>query len=273
VPERGAEDRSTAGGEQSRDGSADHERLVASEKGRGEAMSNPISNPIPDPPPGEMFATRVLIQNIARQPDPYRSAEVVHHLIEREVIVQRRQSNVESSAFVAESTHRRIDKHVRERDAKDPEGTAEVKCTRGCTACCYQNVAVSEPEADLAYAAAFRAFHELDVERLRKQAQHGVETFQTALTHAERRCVMLKDDGDCAIYAARPAACRVYRVVSEPEACDTEKHPNGRTLALTVPHAEVVISASMRAFRYGSFAALLLEAIEGETVDAADQRR
>jgi len=227
-------------------------------------MSETIQPPVGNPAPGTLFATRVLIQNIERQKDPERCAEIVHHLIEAEVVIMRRQSKSESSAFVAGSMQRRVDKQMRERDERDPDGTADVTCRRGCTACCYQNVSVSEPEADLAYKQAFLAGHELDVERLRKQAQHGVETYQSALTHAERRCVMLKDDGDCAIYHARPNACRVYRVVSDPEQCDTEKHPHGGTLSLTTPLAEVVITAAMRAFRYGSFAALLLECIEGE---------
>jgi Fe-S-cluster containining protein len=224
--------------------------------------SRTINDPVRDPGPGMLFATRVLMQNIERQRDPERTAMGAAHAIRAEVIVFMRQGRENDPSFVAASMHRRIDRHMRERDAGDREGTSGVSCSRGCSACCFQNVTTSEPEAKLAYEAALGAGHALDIERLRKQAEHDADTYQQALAHSERRCVMLKDDGDCAIYAARPAACRTYRVVTPPDLCDTVANPGARILSLTTPHAEVVISAAMQSFRYGSFAALLLEAIE-----------
>jgi Fe-S-cluster containining protein len=222
-----------------------------------------IRNPLPKPGRG-LYGTRVLLQSISQQSNPQRAAEAVWHLIEGEVKSMRWQKSCDSSAEVAESMHLRIDKHVRQQDEKHPVEARAVQCTRGCTACCFQNVTVNEAEADRAYAAAFHAGHELDVERLRVQGATPDPDAYLRLPREVRRCVMLKDDGDCAIYEARPASCRVYRVVSPPEHCDTEKHPGHSTLAVIVPLAEVVISASMRVFRHGSFAALLLECIEGK---------
>ena len=222
-------------------------------------MSSTINAPMAAPPPGVLAATQPLIQVVGRQRDPDLAAHQIGKKIEHEVVVMRRQSAQMDATRIATLMHRRVDRHMVDRDKRDPHGTADVKCSRGCNACCYQNVSVSEPEARLAFESAHQAGHKIDAERVRKQATHGMQAYQDELTHAERRCVMLREDGDCAIYANRPSACRTYRVVSEPALCDTVSNAHGIILSLTTPYAEVVVSAAMRSFRYGSFAAFLLE--------------
>lgn len=222
-----------------------------------------IQEPFPAPEPGVLHATRVLIQNIERQRDPETAAIACAQMIEQNVVIFHRRSRAETPVEVAKWMHRRVDKAMHERDERDPEGTADVKCTRGCSACCYQHVSLAEPEAKLALGAALWAGHVIDGERLRKQAVVDADGHQR-LSHADRRCVMLKDDGDCAIYEHRPTACRTYRVISDPADCDTESNARGGVLALSTPMAEVVVSAAMQSFRYGNFAAFMLELTEGE---------
>ena len=218
-----------------------------------------IEQPIAAPPPGVLLGTSVLMQTIRRQPDPDRAASFIGKKINREIVVFRHQSATMDTADVAVAMHKRVDRHIADHALRDPSTEADVQCARSCTACCYQNVSLSEPEARLAFEAAYKAGHEIDEPRLRKQAEHDMQSYQDALTKDERRCVMLKDDGDCAIYADRPTACRTYRVISPPANCDTETNAHGIVMSWTTPLAEAVVSAAMRSFRYGSLASFLLE--------------
>jgi len=219
-----------------------------------------IQQPVSKPEPGMLYATRVLIHHVGKQPDPERAAEKTSQDIEQRVQFFRRRAKVESPEQVAQWMHGRVDKAMRELDERTPEGAKLVRCTRGCTACCYQQVVMSEPEARLAVAAARAAGHAIDMDRARTQAAGGIDPdAHQRLSHADRRCVMLKDDGDCAIYEHRPTACRSYRVISDPADCDTERNVKGGVTAYFTPMAEVLVSAAMRADRYGSLGSFLIE--------------
>jgi Fe-S-cluster containining protein len=174
--------------------------------------------------------------------------------IRREHHVMITQSRVEPIGRVAKLLHRRADRALAIDEQRKPDVAAQVSCRRGCTHCCYQLVSVSEPEANLAIDAAKAAGHAIDFEQARRQAPLSI---YNELPIEQRRCVMLRDDGDCAVYEHRPLACRGYRVVSPADDCDTVKHPGGGTLAWHTVQVEIIASASMRAFRHGSLAAFV----------------
>jgi hypothetical protein len=78
----------------------------------------------------------------------------------------------------------------------------DIVCGRGCEACCHVSLAVCAVEA----AGVTRALRELPVEALRRlaaRAQHAL-----AESPDDKRCVMLENDGSCAVYQARPLVCR-----------------------------------------------------------------
>jgi Fe-S-cluster containining protein len=211
----------------------------------------PVISPPVDIDDGTMAATRTLVQLIDNGATDVFTAE---RAIRREHQVMVTQSIVEPVGRVGELLHRRVDRALAVDVLKHPDNAAAVSCTRGCAHCCHMMVSLSEPEARLAIDAAKAVGHVIDIEQARRQAplmHYG------SLPLAQRRCVMLRDDNDCAIYEHRPLACRAYRVVSPADGCDTEKHPNGRTLAWHTIQAEVIASASMRAFRHGSLAAFV----------------
>lgn len=132
----------------------------------------------------------------------------------------------------------------------------EVKCSRGCSACCYLHVDITEQEAKLLHHAAHEAGLAIDGERLEKQA--NADTWE-ALPHADRACVFLAADGTCGVYEHRPSSCRKYFVLSDPEHCDTVKFPGHKVLHFVSADAEISHSAALGVFRNGSMAAMLLE--------------
>lgn len=104
----------------------------------------------------------------------------------------------------------RVDQH----EAAAVARGADLRCGAGCEACCHVALSVSPLEA-AELAAALRALDDAalaelvarlgdpDVERVSEDAGFvgGVEAHDV-------RCVMLGDDGRCAVYAARPSVCR-----------------------------------------------------------------
>ncbi len=80
----------------------------------------------------------------------------------------------------------------------------DLSCRRGCSACCHVQLTVTPLEAR-------RVGEELA--RLEAGVRERIRERGRALAALERvpegsACVMLQDDGACAIYAARPLVCR-----------------------------------------------------------------
>lgn len=66
---------------------------------------------------------------------------------------------------------------------------ARTRCSRGCSGCCIDDLAVFEIEA----------------ERIRREA---ADLLATGRPHPTGRCAFLSDDGACRIYSVRPYVCR-----------------------------------------------------------------
>lgn len=231
-------------------------------------MNESAIKPPQRPVDGFLIATKPLVQIVSahaeQAPSPEAGEEFVYGVslaIENEARILRRRGDVESPVQVSEYMHARVDKATANQAKADPETAARVACRRGCTACCYQRVSLAAPEAVQLLAAAERVGHRIDVGRARRQLEAD---FGPDLAHEDKRCVMLKDDGDCAVYAERPIACRAYRVLDNAEPCDMHAHPGGRVLAWHSPIAEMVVSGSMRVYRHGSLSAFVVEAADEE---------
>lgn len=98
------------------------------------------------------------------------------------------------------------DDYLRLRDRVDAFATgvfarraADVLCGPGCSACCEAHLSVSAIEA-LAVA---EQLDSLPADRRAELARRS-----TREEEGDPRCVMLDDDGLCAIYPARPLVCR-----------------------------------------------------------------
>lgn len=87
-----------------------------------------------------------------------------------------------------EQFHRDIDTRVSEIAARN-EG--RLKCGRGCSSCCQDDITVFEVEAD----------------RIRSAAQHS-QLLAIGTPHPEGACAFLGPEGACRVYDVRPYVCR-----------------------------------------------------------------
>lgn len=76
---------------------------------------------------------------------------------------------------------------------------ADLRCQKGCEACCHVSLSVGPVEAE-AVRAGLRELPADVRERVRLRGQSPAS--------GNPRCVFLEDDGSCAIYAQRPLVCR-----------------------------------------------------------------
>lgn len=77
---------------------------------------------------------------------------------------------------------------------------ADLRCQKGCEACCHVSLSVGPVEAD-AVRAGLRLLPAEVRERVRRRGERDD-------MNREPRCVFLDDDGSCAIYEQRPLVCR-----------------------------------------------------------------
>ncbi len=114
-------------------------------------------------------------------------------------------------------------------------------CAKGCAHCCKVEVEVTNDEAEL-LAQLVGAGHPIDRERLARQAAREPKSPAWSAPNADNRCVFLKADETCGIYAQRPNVCRKVLVVTPPEECAL---PDGKPHPITIPLAELVISVAL----------------------------
>ena len=80
----------------------------------------------------------------------------------------------------------------------------DLACGRGCTACCRVQLTLSPVEA-MAVRVALAGLSRATRERIRARAGSLAREEQL---ERHTPCVMLEEDGGCAIYASRPLVCR-----------------------------------------------------------------
>jgi len=124
--------------------------------------------------------------------------------------------------------YRRIDEALVSKLAGQP-----ISCKKGCAHCCMLLTAVSTADAlQIAQTVLNWPDWREWVPKLAQAAQaHCFEGVgNRTYLDKKQRCVFLKEDNTCGIYAVRPAPCRFHLVVSAPELCD----PDGHTITAQV---------------------------------------
>lgn len=123
---------------------------------------------------------------------------------------------------VVQHAHAVTDRRFKEAADSTP-GT--VSCRAGCAHCCKQLVTVTLPEA-FAMVASLPVSEAMKLlgahaSRLVEQCDYLLRLDARSREWFARgtRCVFLTDNDRCAVYAARPIACRTHAVVSSPENC------------------------------------------------------
>lgn len=113
----------------------------------------------------------------------------------------------------AKKAHKLIDKESEEILKKNP-----VSCKKGCSYCCHVHIYISQDEAQLIINHCNHNSIDINIERLRKQQNIGIEDWiKQPIEKAQ--CVFLKDN-ECQIYNIRPMTCRKFFVASDPKFCD-----------------------------------------------------
>ena len=184
--------------------------------------------------------TTAAYEKIIQKLDPINRAVMVEwHAGQRQNFRKIGKKHAKEPESIAHAIHGMIDEVV-----KEHEPTMQVvTCKKGCAACCYLPVTVLSQEASLMHHVAAEAGVVLDQRRLAVQAAAGTAGW-SRLDHADRRCVMLKDDNTCGIYDYRPAACRKYFVASDPAKCDLSNDYGALVKIYVIHVAEVILSAA-----------------------------
>lgn len=178
----------------------------------------------------------------------------------REFTRMQRSGKVNPESMAA-SVHALVDEHIDRMMATDPNAP-NITCRRGCGHCCHLQVSIDPHEATLLVLYAAEQGIEIDRERLQRQVAHNATTWRY-MPRADQRCVFLSPDNECRVYEHRPNACRKYQVVTDPELCDTDKHPGHTVGILCSGVAEIVASAALQAFApAGPMPRMLLKVIK-----------
>jgi uncharacterized protein len=116
-------------------------------------------------------------------------------------------------------------------------------CKKSCTACCHTQVSVTSSEAKL-LVEKIRNGAEYNSERLQKQilTLDSTQDFYK-LSHEDRKCVFLNQEGLCGVYEDRPSVCRTNAVLGNASQCDTTSGLQPTVLVKT-PTSDLVIIAS-----------------------------
>jgi Fe-S-cluster containining protein len=161
---------------------------------------------------------------------------------------------------IAHTLHGLVDESVTHTLATHPEGR-NVRCRRGCAACCSLFVNITHEEAELLLLVIARDEIPVSWRRMQRQAQWSLADWG-AQPLAERRCAFLSEGNECRVYEHRPTVCRKYMVISPPKRCDTVKHTAGQVAILAPIEAEFVASAALGVLDSGSMPRMLVQAKE-----------
>lgn len=163
---------------------------------------------------------------------------------------------------VAASIHALVDEMLERQRSRDPMAS-QIKCKRGCNACCHLLIGSWPQEAALLKVRIKADKIKLDLPRLAKQAEAKTIGEWQQLPYEDRACVLLDGNGECRAYEDRPNACRKYFVVTDPILCDTEKSPGSKVGRYVTAPVEIVESAALTVFKGDSFASELHKALKG----------
>lgn len=112
------------------------------------------------------------------------------------------------------------------------------QCKAGCAFCCYNNVDITWDEAAMLIE---KYGKQIDWTRVETQLM-GIPK----IPYKMRACVFLDEETKtCTVYEDRPLSCRKYLVVSDPEKCNSEIHPNGDVEVVTSGRSEMFASSMM----------------------------
>jgi len=164
-----------------------------------------------------------------------------------------RQTNDAKS--LASAFHDSVQQAIDEQISEQTE--YKVTCGKGCSFCCFQQVDISDDEAELLTEYSKEKNIKIDYSHLEKQLSKDTDEYNK-LPIKDRKCVFLDGFASCSVYEHRPSACRKLISVSEPIACDTENNLGAEVGKLVSVEAEVLTSSMLNVRESGSMAKMLI---------------
>lgn len=162
-------------------------------------------------------------------------AQITHYVLEK---IKTMTSSIERVKFV----HKQIDGYMAQ-ELENPVAKKFIKCQKGCSACCYTQVSVTQDEADL-LASLVEEGHSVDKKRLATQAMYSAYSNNWyKLSYEERRCIFLNHKNECSIYDNRPSVCRTNNVLSDPQDCSTQDGQQRPVRLLNTHKADMAMMA------------------------------
>lgn len=163
-------------------------------------------------------------------------------------------SKFDKTSEVTNMFHKLTDRFLQKTIAENKD--TDIKCSKGCSFCCYINVDITEDEGVLIEEYCKRNSITIDYEQLGKQVNSTPETYLN-IPYQDRRCAFLKNN-ECSIYEVRPIACRNYLVVSDPKDCNTEFEVK-KTLNFVTINTEILYSTLSSVSEFNSMSKTLLK--------------
>lgn len=173
---------------------------------------------------------------------------------------QFRTTGEQAAPAIARDTHIAIDQ-VLQRDRTKNPGGENIRCGKGCSHCCREAVEIWPQEAALLAGVVRETGMKLDMARLERQTQYGVDTWRQQPV-ADKACLFLNGDGVCMVYESRPNACRKLLVVTDPALCDAEKSKPDSVGRWFSWEAELMESAALEVFGAALMPGALLAALK-----------
>lgn len=137
----------------------------------------------------------------------------------------------------------------------DEERVPSITCRKGCSFCCHINVTLFEWEAE--YISQYCRHNNIAISQNYLKKQLSVHAQKISYTEFSA-CVFLKDN-ICSIYSARPVACRMHMVMTEPQLCDTKQVGVQRVgYAISTRGGFLQSILAMAAGKYGRMPRMLL---------------
>lgn len=147
-------------------------------------------------------------------------------------------------------TYKAVDKVIEMKSGDD-----DIKCKKGCSFCCYQQVLINEAEGRFLTEYLIAHPELIDPEQLNRHRlwpHHSMRELSrpddsegwNSPKIEDKRCPALSPKGLCNIYEVRPLACRIHQAISDPALCD----PRRRAMVCSPNYAQnaALVSAWMQ---------------------------
>jgi Fe-S-cluster containining protein len=181
------------------------------------------------------------------------------HFVAIALSIQEKLEKISNPLKRAALVHKEVDQEMKVL-LKDETVQKFLACKKGCSFCCHTQVSATSDEARLLSDYVISGKVQIDLERLKVQAEKGTShSAWYTLKYEDRKCVFLNSNNECTAYEVRPSVCRTNNVLLTSENCDTRDGQIRPQRLLNTDRANMVIAGDyLRSKRSGTLPEMLL---------------